>query len=267
MKRLISVITPFLVLGVVFASEPTSGHRKAIKIAEELGRAIYEQDLAAASASDALLAATSPESRSGVLGWIVTGPKDAPLVQFIGKQGDAYVTLFDVPLHSGKAAEVRQLSPDRELPGDNLGMFLARQSALAALPLDACSKRYNTIVLPNKAADHRGWLVYLLAATTDADKVLVGGHYRAEVSADGTTVISTTPLSRSCLVLSTAAENGGTLKALVMSQVLTETPIETHVYLNLLHKIDFYVVTEPGIWGITDGSIRYAGPRPEPERE
>lgn len=34
-----------------------------------------------------------------------------------------------------------------------------------------------------------GWLVYALAATTNPEEVLVGGHTRIKVSADGTTVV------------------------------------------------------------------------------
>ena len=266
MKRTTTVVIALLLPGLLQAAEPTSAHRKTIKEAEVLGRAIYEQDLAAARASDALLAATAPEGRSGVVGWVVTGSPDTPLVQFIGKQDDTYVTLYDVMLRGEKPPEVTHLAPARELRGRDLGMFLARQVALAAKP-GSCSEHYNTVVLPNKRGDRKGWLVYLLAGTTDQHAVLVGGHYRATVSADGKTLVSIEPLSKSCLVLSTETKAGGSLEALVMSHVLTDTPLETHVYLNLIHNIDFYVITEPGIWGITDGSIRYAGPRPASEGE
>ena len=130
------------------------------------------------------------------------------------------------------------------------------------MPDSRCSKNYNTVVLPNTHDDGNTWLVYLLATTTEAQKVQIGGHYGATVSKDGAKLLSFEPLSNSCLALSTIGEQGGVVKGLGMTHVLNDTPIETHVYLNLLHKIDFYVITEPGIWVISNGLIRYAGPRP-----
>ncbi len=265
MRQLVPLILAVLLPSALLAAEPTPGHRKAIEAAETLGRAIYEQDVVAARATDALLAAASGESRSGLMGWIVTGTSARPVVQFIGKAGDVYVTQFDIVFRDGQPPQVNHLVPARELQGDDLGMFLARQAAVAAIPSSRCSKKYNPIVLPNSGDGGNGWLVYLLAATTNEHEVLIGGHYRATASRNDGKLLSFEPLSNSCLTLSTVGEHGGSVIALVMSQVLTDTPIETHVYLNLLHKITFYVMTEPGMWAITDGSITYVGPRPEPK--
>ena len=47
-----------------------------------------------------------------------------------------------------------------------------------------CTPRYNTVVIP---ADDGGlhWVVYLLAASTDSDDIVLAGHHRITISGDG----------------------------------------------------------------------------------
>ena len=78
------------------------------------------------------------------------------------------------------------------------------------------------------------------------------------MTTDGSTLIAIEPLSKSCLTMSRATDKG-TPVALYMTHLVTDTPLETHVFLNLLYGIDFYVGTETSIWSISNGSIRYVG--------
>jgi hypothetical protein len=266
MRRYLAAVLLALAPNFLLAKVPNPTQRKAIKQAERLGKAIYEQDMVAAQATDALRTQVSIERESRVKGWVVTSRGTTSLVSFVGELVDGHYVLYEVELNAGKAPVVTVLKPPRELHGAALTMFLARQAAFAAMP-SACSERYNTIVLPGKIVKRDGWLVYLLAATTEQGQVLVGGHFRADVSAEGRTVRSIEPLANTCLTLDLMDTDSEPVAALFMTQVLTDTPIETHVFLNLLHKVDFYVITEPGIWGITDGQIRYVGPRPEAEEK
>jgi hypothetical protein len=75
----------------------------------------------------------------------------------------------------------------------------AREVAVAAL-LKLDPSKYHFEVVKNPAGD--GLLVYALAYSNDADKVVLGVHYRVAVFEDGAKVQSIEPLSRSALVVS-----------------------------------------------------------------
>ena len=152
--------------------------------------------------------------------------------------------------------QVVPLEPPQPLLSQDLEMFNARQTVLRAMP-KSCPSPYNTVVLPGSMADFDGWLVYLLAASADPNQVPVGGHFRARVSSDGTTLIAMDPLSKSCLTLSLTADTGKRVVALYMTHVMSDAPTEAHTFLNLLYGVDFYVATQTSVWGISNGMIRY----------
>ena len=258
MKSTILILLLLLLLPTpLLAKGPNADQLKAVKEAELLGKAIFAQDKVAASASDAYLAAIAPDRRTEVTGWIVRGDEASQIVTFVGKREGKYFGLYQIEVKQERPGSVVTLDPPRELGGPDLGMFTARQVALRAMP-KSCSTPYNTIVLPGGLAKFDGWLVYLLAASSDANQVPVGGHYRAHVTTDGGTLLSIEPLSKSCLTLSLTSGKGP-LAALYMTHLVTDWPLETHVFLNLLYGIDFYVGTETSVWSISKGSIRYVG--------
>ena len=246
-----------LISSPLLAKGPNSDQRKAINDAEVLGSVIYAQDHAASVASDVFLAATTPDQRKEVTGWLVIDEKDSEVVTFVGTRDGKYVGLYQVGVKKDRPGSMALIDPPRELEGSALGMFSARQVALKAMPR-TCSNPYNTVVLPGGLAHFDGWLVYLLAATSEENVVPVGGHYRAHVTSDGTRLISIEPLSKSCLTLPRSTERGP-VAALYMTHIMTDTPIETHVFLNLVYGVDFYVATESSVWSISKGSIRYVG--------
>ena len=128
-------------------------------------------------------------------------------------------------------------------------MFLARQTAVSALRTP-CSEVYNTVVLPNDGAE-AAWTVYLLAATQEPEKIVVGGHVRVLVREGGMQIVDSQELSRSCLTLAPPPD----AVALIVTHVLDEHPIETHVFLSLLHQTKLYVVTETAMWSVDQGEI------------
>jgi hypothetical protein len=115
---------------------------------------------------------------------------------------------------------------------------------------------YNFEVLDDP--DGEGFLVYALAATKDPNEVVAGGHSRITVSKDGTKVESVDRLSRSLLVLPKSGPGGASkAKALTMTHVVSPTPVETHVFLSLQHKMPFYVATgEKEVWKVEKGTIK-----------
>ena len=88
---------------------------------------------------------------------------------------------------------------------------------------------------------------------------MVGGHYRVHVSADGASVLSVQPFSKSCLILRSEAPAGGKLVALIVSHLVTAAPVESHVFLSLLHQKPFVVVTSRGAWEIAGERVSYHG--------
>jgi hypothetical protein len=146
---------------------------------------------------------------------------------------------------------------DRDLTETQSAMFNARQLALDSVE-KPCSDVYSTIVLPR--GDGPGWLAYALAETSDPNLVLVGGHYRATVSADGRTVLHCRSFTNSCLVLEKNPKGtppGVELAAYTVSHLLDNTPTEIHVLLNLLYGKPLYVVTaDRRFWYVDGGKIR-----------
>jgi hypothetical protein len=225
--------------------------------AEKIGKAIYLQDLIAAQATDVVLSRPADSSLKTVKGWIVTRDNEGYLVRFINETNKEMRPVFDVRI----TADDQKTFHDKNLPplsDEQKAMFLARQNALKSALL-RCSDRHNTVVLSDPDSDN--WLVYVLAATTNPHKIIVGGHSRVSVSKDGKKVISVTPLSKSCLTIDKSnIPKAASPAAFYVSHVIDDTPSETHVYLNYLHGYDIYVVTETRFWHISKGEISVFNP-------
>jgi hypothetical protein len=237
--------------------------RAPVARAEDLGRAIFEQEEISAWATDALL--RERPRIDDVLGWVTSRDGAGWAVHFFGRAGDRleerYTARFARAEPGGAVVEL--LDPPRPLAAGVAAMALARQTAIAEPLSPQCSDAYNTVVLPGALGGEEGWLVYLLAATTQRGVMVAGGHHRRTVSADGARVVRSEPLSRACLALPPPppGATGG-----VVTHIVTPCPVETHVYLSLLHRRPLYVGTSTGTWAVEQGRIRYVGPPAEHSR-
>jgi hypothetical protein len=239
--------------------------RPEVARAEILGRAIYTNDMLAAWGSDAMLAAKLPNSDQ-CRGWITRRQKDVWTVHFIGKDGglDAELCAVDFAEFAPKAGKLRAWTKPQPLGAELAAMYRALQTATKSPQFIRRTDNYNPVVLPGALVGQPGWLVYLLAATTDPKEVIVGGHYCMRVSADGATLLETRPLSKSFLVLPKERDTAG----LFVTHLISDTPIETHVFLSLLHGHTLFVGTSDRmIWRVADGTITYTGVRVKPEGE
>lgn len=230
----------------VLAQEATGeladpGKAAAIAFAEERGEAMYWYDQAAWHASDALveLIEKSPELAS----------IDGEPVGFIVVPGDGS-GLLDTYFVATKDGEFRYFARytvagstvvDQELAFDTLPalpplaqrMMRARATGLAAL-VDAeaqlCTdNRPNTLVMP---PDADGTIaVYLLTPQSDLDSYPIGGHWRANVAADGT--VATRRYTKSCLELAfgPSQETGDTVVAVGTISLLDDVPTDVHVFV------------------------------------
>lgn len=220
-----------------------------------IGTSIFFQDRAAWRASDVLLAHLDGATDHGLIGWIVVEQGDAHLVRFLRGDPTAPLPGYDILVDkNGRPGSAIQ-SKDAALPDDHAARFLARTTASAAIGQLRCAARYNTVVLDDPDGD--GWLVWLLAATTDADIVPMGGHYRFHVSADGRTVEKREQLSSGCLDMNRPqAGQDGQPVALVTTVIVAPQPLEIHVFLSLLNRLPIYIMAGDKLWGVQGAMIR-----------
>ncbi len=231
--------------------------RVEVERSERLGRAIFDKDVAAARATDALFRTGVRPGDASVGGWVTVPYGSGWVVTFGAESGTEFVAVREVrfPEGIGGHYEIASPGPPAPLVGETAAMFRARRTALAALPY-ACKPRYNTVVLPGAMIDRPGWLVYLLAATTVPGEIVVGGHYRVHVTADGNGIIELDQLSQSCLSVHMSVPPGADPTAVFVTNLVTAWPLETHVFLSLLHDRAIVVGAADRVWEVDRGMIR-----------
>jgi hypothetical protein len=182
---------------------------------------------------------------------------------------------------SGHAAEIREfdiktterlgreLAQEANRPGHLTDkQRRARDTATAALKGRLFDIHYDYVVLNDP--EHPGFLVYALAKGNKHGDVVLAGHFRVSVSADGARALRVDALSRSLMVKNPKAElpKGYSPVADVMSQIVSNTPIETVVYTNLTTGRPIFVVTmDRRLWLVNNGRITLDKKRIESERK
>jgi hypothetical protein len=236
-----------------------------LREAERLGRLLYELDDASAVATDVLLEHIKNPTEAGIRGWLplrtvddAAIPAGAHVVLFM--TGDAPPRIAaTVTLAPGARPVFERHQPPREPTDAVARLFRARTTALASVRRNG--QLINPVVLAGEPGVD-GFVVYLLAGTTKPDEIVLGLHHRAVVSADGTSLVSLTPLSRTVIVIGTRGLPPGAVPvAAVVSHIVTDWPIETHVFASLLHKNrEIFVLTKLGKWRVVGDHITYEGP-------
>jgi hypothetical protein len=225
-----------------------------IATVEKLGGAMQDQDCLAWMAGDALnLRFSEADKRAQkVHGWVVAGN-----VVSMVRDGEAGPEILcEVTFADGKPSACADPA-DRTLHGEELAQYRARMLAIGNVKRP-CSEHYNTIAL--KDPEHEGWLVWAMAATSDPDKIVVGGHYRFSISADGASIVQADALSHSCLILNKPKpERDMMLSSVFVTHVVSPRPVETHVFASLAYGFAFDVGTNDGrTWRVSKGRIAEA---------
>lgn len=237
--------------------------RAEVEHAARIGRAIYEQDTASALATDLLFEAKVLPDDARIHGWLTLETPDGWKTDFVTEADGGVSALYEVilPKERSSRPDVERFTPPRPLSAEQVAMFRARQTAKGFLK-EQCSVRLNPVTLPASLAGKSGWLVYLLASTQDPDLVILGGHERFIVSADGQQVLEHQRLSKGCLGMKEApGPHGEKPVGFVVSQIVTDWPVETHVFTSFEYRRPLMVVTERGLWRVTGDEIEYLGPR------
>jgi hypothetical protein len=229
--------------------------------AEYFGRRMRLHDQAAWLTTDALdeakLLADIPGQGRG---WLTRDEGKRVVVRYF-TEVDFETSAFaqaELDVATGKAVNPVRFARLQPATPDELVLLRARQLAIDKQPLK-CSSSFNTIVLrePRDAGQIR---VYVMSAW-DGGPYVFGGHSRVMVSADGRTVNSITPHTRSCLLIdeSPPPEPGfEPTNHVMVTHMTSPTPDEFHVFLGLQHQLSVYVVTvdDGRLWMVENGSIR-----------
>jgi hypothetical protein len=239
--------------------------RAEVAHAEKLGQDIFLQDKAAAIASDVLLANVPSPQDHDLRGYLTMIESDAgrPLRSWIvlfytGDDPPKIAFRVRVPMDGAAKPGFDVVDPPAPTSEGVQLLIRARQTAIAALPERV--QPINPVIVPG---DADGVLVYLLAGTKRPGIAVFGKHYRVLVSPDGTQVLTLEPLSKSVLELPVRPRDVPAKYesvGLVVSHVVTDAPIETHVFVSLMHKMPVYVATARGNWKVDGNKISFMSP-------
>lgn len=227
---------------------------RVLERTEGLGRQVYLYDQYAARATNLLFAHGVDLVEMGAQGWVTEGRADGCAVTFVAGEPEPWRSVCVVTFAGQEDPNI--ILVDKDLTETQSAMFNARRLVLRVVK-KPCSDAYDTVVIPREGEP--GWLAYALAATSDPNLLLVGGHYRATVSADGRTVLEQRSFAKECLVLKEPGVAGPDVDvaAYTLGHILDDRPTEIHVFLNLLCGRPLYIVTaDRRFWHIEDGKIR-----------
>lgn len=135
---------------------------------------------------------------------------------------------------------------------------LASDSALstaANAATDKCKGKYRAVVVapPGMPADRIA--VYYIGTVPKEQGLMIGRHYRVDVSGDGKTALSIAPSTTACLVLP-PQPSGNEKTITLIKHTLTPAPSEFHVFLSLLSRQPLFIGTKSGVWQVKDGKIQ-----------
>ncbi len=223
--------------------------------AEATGRLLYRHDQAAARATDAVmeLEAFRQDSKQGRLGgWISEARGDGIVVSFLSSEAIPRARYRVEVSGDGRVNGEVQALPEPATLTDRERAAAQARSTAAAATFEACSRSYNSVVLPAPRAPEGGWTVYLLPGTTQHGIVPIGGSYRFDLDASGTRLLRQRGFTRSCIVL----DNPREAEALMVTHLLDPAPTEVHVFWSLWADKPLYVGTSAGTWSIEQGHVR-----------
>jgi hypothetical protein len=142
---------------------------------------------------------------------------------------------FDIETVKRLGVELARLSDTADKGATDLERKRARETAIAALKGKLFNISYDYVVLDDP--DGSGFLVYALAHAKN--EIILGGHFRVTVSADGRKAERVDALSNTLLRSPPPPKGSEGQKPLVvsMSQLVSNKPLETCVYASLHDKV------------------------------
>jgi hypothetical protein len=237
--------------------------REQIARSSAIGQQLYMLDKVAALATDVLFAKVQDVGNRGLAGYLPLEAEDDQgkptgsfLVGFFTSDDPPRVA-YEVRVAPNTPAAFEAFTPPKEAPPGFVALARARQLAIAAMPVS--QQPVNPVLLPAKVNGETGVLVYLLAGTKRPDVAVLGRHFRALVPTDGTSLTYLMPLSKSPVEIPTRDPFGEPVVGLVVTHLVTDFPLETHVFASLLHKTPIHVLTKRGAWAVDGERVSFLG--------
>lgn len=253
-----------------------SSHEKTIKTvpsleeikadllqASNIARGMLLYDLTAWHGTDALLA--SDYSGAPFKGFLVTAESatNADLWMLGALPDDKLGVVAHVHCDVEASPEPCTVPPDfapRPMTADEQTMHRAIETAVSDPFFAPAQEAYNYIVL--KGSDYgvdAGWLVYIVASTTDANVIPVGRHFRFDISPTGAKVLRRRASHRT-IIESRRDElpEGvrGEVVAVMSSAVFDAYPTEFQFYVSGLWRVDLSIVGCDGsLWNVDGLSV------------
>ncbi len=242
-------------------------HSYAPATIEQIGRSLYEQDRRVAIASELVHDNFDVEAEH-MIGYVTTGEPKQLVVRYLQPADNTLKVVVDAVFDDLLLPALVQPKDASVSPSE---MAQAHARRLAAEDLASrCDGRYNTLAVTDP--DGGGVVIYGIAASADPAKVMIGGHVRFRFSADGRSLRAVEPLSTSCAVttreaLGKAAASDGR-EGQAIRNVLSDTPLESHVLLSLLYDVPLYVVTaDLKMWKVSQGTMKVVREQPGEDRK
>lgn len=240
--------------------------QKQVRNAQIMGRQIYILDKVSAIATDVLTEKVPNFRQKNLAGYLPfqeagddLRPKDSYVVTFFTKDEPTRIA-YEIRVKPNTTPEFAAFDPPKMAPPSFVIFAKARQAAVAALP--SFRQPINPLIVPAELLGEKGMMVYLLAGTTKPNVAVFGRHYRVLVPEQGGPPSYVMPLSKSILELPTKGADGSAVEALMVTQLLTDWPIEIHVFTSLLARKRVYVGTKVGIWSVDGDKISLIDDRP-----
>lgn len=256
MRKFAAIAVVFWAAVAASVAAQTPEQAASIAEAERVGRLLYEHDRAAWLATDAMLAEFGENAPELVRGWVAEDVAGGIVLTFTSRDGGEARyravyrdgALIESGVANGPLTEYqRQLYRARQLAGELL--------------TEPCTERYNTVVLPRASSDRdeadADVDVYFMPGTSDPGAVIIGGYFRYGVNVDHMRVVEQERFANSCLTLrrDDPSFQGRAPAMLVFIHVLSETPTETHVFINLTQGVPLTVAAGGEIWIVREGRI------------
>ncbi len=240
--------------------------QEKISLSEALGGELYITDKIAIIGTDVMLENIKDPLKAGIRGYTVFRdgdmqgqPTGSWSVKFFVNKSEPKIGYIvhitpPIPPPGNATTKFKVVTPARKPSKDELVLFHAIRTAVDAIPDKV--QPLNPVLMPALAIGEDGFLVYLLAGTKKDNTAVFGKHYRVVVSMDGRSASRVEPLTKTVLeVPIPLPKPDGTKPDLVVTHLLGDYPLETHVFTSLLHHKALYVGTEKYIWRINEGKI------------
>ncbi len=221
------------------------------------GRALYAYDIAAAKASDSVVALKPDVSKMGVFvgrqtqsGWTFDFGK-------LSDDGNAFLTAYRAVQSVGDQAFSATENAPPTIDSD-FDASAARAIALARADFGPWTRPYNYAVIPR---DHDSMYVYLYPAQTGKLHPL-GGDVRYLISADGRKMLENHRMHKAILEIPMPEREGLTLTGSVHNDLFSNVPEDTDVFHVLIRRplLPDFVSAGGRMFLIkTDGSIEDKG--------